>query len=77
MTISEQVLFKAEQAFGDEPGEHAADELLRAFEEAVIREAYQEAVANLRQAETAGDIAMIETTGARCAELSARLASLT
>ena len=76
-TPTERVLFEAEQAFGEEPGEHAADELLRAFEEAVIREAYQEEVANLRQAETAGDVAMIETTSARCAELSARLASLT
>jgi len=75
-TPSERVLFEAEQAFGEEPGEHAADELLHAFEEAVIREAYQEAVAALRHAEAVGDIPTIETAGARCVELSARLAQI-
>ncbi len=71
---SEPALFKAEQAFGEEPKEDAADELLRAFEEAVIREAYQEAVMNLRRAEASGDAALIGDAQNRCAKLSARLA---
>ena len=74
-TIPEPALFQAEQQFGEVPGEHAADELLRAFEEAVIREAYREAGTNLRRAESSGDVAVIKQAGARCAELSARLAA--
>ena len=72
--LPEPALFSAEQMFGEEPKEDAADELLHAFEEAVIREAYQEAVTNLRKAEAAGDAAAVRSTQAICAELSARLA---
>ena len=74
-TPPEPALFLAEQAFGEDPREDAADELLRAFEEAVIREAYQEAVADLRRAETAGDASLVEDTQRACARLSARLAA--
>jgi len=74
--LPEPVLFLAEQTFGEEPSEGAADELLSAFEEAVIREAYQEAVLNLRRAEAAGDAASIAGAQAVCAKLSAQLASL-
>ena len=74
--LPELMLFQAEQQFGEAPGEHASDELLRAFEEAVIREAYQEAVTNLRRAESSGDVALVKLAGARCAELSTRLAAL-
>ena len=73
----ESTLFKAERVFGETPAEGAADELLRAFEEAVIREAYQKAVADLRRAESAGDSAGITTAEATCAKLAARRASLT
>jgi hypothetical protein len=73
--LPEPVLFKAEQMFGEEPEEGAADELLRAFEEAVIREAYQGAVTDLRKAEAAGDVATIKGAQAVCAEISARLAA--
>jgi len=72
----ESAVFSIEQAFGESPTEDAADELLRAFEEAVIREAYQEAVANLRRAEAAGDAASIGAAQAACAGLSIRLAAL-
>ena len=75
-TLPESALFLAEQAFGDNPGEEAADELLRAFEEAVIREAYQESIIHLRRAEAAGDAVEIIHVQARCASLSARLAAL-
>jgi hypothetical protein len=72
----ESVLFFVEQTFGEDPTESAADELLRAFEEAVIREAYQESVANLRRAESAGDASLIEEAQAVCAKISLRLAAL-
>jgi DNA primase len=71
----ESVLFMAEQTFGEGPSENAADEILRAFEEAVIREAYQAAVGNLRRAEASGDPAAISYAQAECAKLSARLAA--
>jgi DNA primase len=71
---SESALFKAEESFGENPEEGAADELLRAFEEAVIREAYQAAVADLRRAESSGDSGLVVQAQALCAKLSARLA---
>ncbi|MFZ2500459.1 MAG: DNA primase [Minisyncoccia bacterium] len=73
---SEPVLFHAEQTFGEGPTEDAADELLGAFESAVVREAYQEAVANLRRAEATGDASLIENAQTACSELSRRLATL-
>lgn len=73
--LHESALFQAEQAFGEEPSDEAADELLHAFEEAIIREAYQEAVAQLRRAEAAGDAAATVSAQAACATLSARLAA--
>ena len=73
---SEQALFKAEQMFGEEPDEEAANELLRAFEETVIREMYQEAVMQLRRVEDAGDVSAVETAQAMCTKISARLAAL-
>lgn len=69
-------VFEAERQFGEAPGADAARELLGAFEAAVIREAYQEQVRALRQAETAGDSAVVEAAGARCRELAKRLAAL-
>lgn len=72
---SESALFKAEQTFGEDPTEDAADELLRAFEEAVIREAYQEAVMTLRRAEAGGDTVAVHTAQTACAKLSARLSA--
>ena len=72
----EPVLFTVEQTFGEDPAEDAADELLHAFETAVIREAYQEAVTNLRRAESTGDEEQIKQAQAICANLSVRLAAL-
>lgn len=74
--LPEPALFLAEQTFGEEPPEDAADELLRAFEEAVIREAYQAAIHELRRAEAAGDAVLLERAQASCALLSTRLSSL-
>ncbi len=73
-TLPESALLSIEQTFGEDPDAFAADELLGAFEEAVIREAYETAVANLRRAEASGDMFRIEEAQNLCAELSARLA---
>ena len=73
--LPESALFSAEQAFGESPEAAAADELLHAFEQAVIREAYQEAVTNLRRAEASGDASLVSDAQSRCANLSARLAA--
>lgn len=72
----ESALFEAERLFGHSPAENAADELLRAFEEAVIREAYQRAVTSLRQAESAGDADAITKAQTLCVQLAARRAAL-
>lgn len=74
--LPESILFGAEQMFGEEPKEDAADELLYAFEETVVREAYQEAVARLRRAESADDAVAVVVAQAICAKISARLAAL-
>ena len=74
-TLPESALFQAEQTFGENPSDGAAEELLRAFEEAVIREAYQEAVGNLRRAEASGVVSVIQEAQTLCAKLSARLAA--
>jgi len=73
-TLPESVIFDAEQTYGEHPGEGAADELLHAFEQAVLREAYQEAVTELRRAEAAGDTVAVTGAQTRCADLSLKLA---
>lgn len=73
--VPEMALFSAEQTFGENPGEGAADELLHAFELATIREAYERAVRDLRKAEAQGDASAVSSAQALCARLSARLAS--
>jgi DNA primase len=75
VSIPESALFSIEQTFGEDPDEHAGDELLHAFEEAVIREAYQAAVANLRRAEASKDASLVNDAQNECAKLSARLAA--
>lgn len=74
VTLPESALFYAEQTFGEDPGIGAADELLHAFEEAVIREAYQESVRNLRRAESANDATAIESAQLMCTKLALHLA---
>lgn len=72
----ESALFSIEQTFGEHPDERAGDELLRAFESAVIREAYEVALTNLRRAESSDNLSHIEEAQRACAKLSARLAAL-
>jgi DNA primase len=73
---SESSLFAIEQMLGLNPSIEMANELLRAFEEAVIREAYQGAVVSLRRAEASGNHEDIHKAQAECTKLSQRLAGL-
>jgi DNA primase len=73
---SESSLFAIEQMLGPDPSTETANELLRAFEESLIREAYQGAVVNLRRAEAGRDEAEIQKAQAECTKLSQRLAGL-
>lgn len=72
----ESALFAVEQIFGDDPTIEAVDELLRAFEAAIVREAYQESVGELRRAEAVGDETLIKKAQAACVRLSSRLSAL-
>lgn len=74
--LPEGELFASGVAFGEAPEEGAADDLLNAFEEAVIREAYQEAVGQLRRAEISGDSKALKQAEARCTDLAKKLAAL-
>ena len=74
--VPEALLFEVERAFGEAPTEAAAGELLHAFEEAFIREAYQKEVRNLRLAESAREEKKVHEIEATIAKLSARLAKL-
>ena len=74
--LSDSILFETEKMFGEDPAPDVADELLRAFEEAVIREAYQERVTELRRAEAAHDTEAIAAASYACQALQARLAAL-
>jgi DNA primase len=73
---SEAEIFSIEAAFGEDPPEHAADDLIRAFEEAYIREAYQEKVGELRRAEAAGEPAALKAAQSAVEEYSKRMRAL-
>ncbi len=73
---SESSLFAIEQMLGPDPSIEMVQELLRAFEESVIREAYQGAVMQLRRAEAGGNDADIQKAQTECTKLSERLARL-
>jgi DNA primase len=73
---SEADIFAIEQAFGEDPPADAAADLVRAFEEAYIREAYQEKVGELRRAEAAGDAAAALAAARAVEACSLRLRAL-
>lgn len=73
-SLPESAVFEAEQRLGERPTE--VDELLRAFEQAVLREAYDTAVIALRRAEAAGDGDATAEAQKMCAALNERMARL-
>jgi DNA primase len=75
--VSDAAIFEIEHAYGEDPAEESIDELLRAFEGAYVREAYQKAVANLKKAEGSGSTAQIIKAQKEVLELGKRLGALT
>ena len=71
----EDMIFEAGIAFGEAPGETDADDLIHAFEKALLAERLQAATARLRVAEASHDEATIKEAGKECQELTRLLAS--
>jgi hypothetical protein len=71
----EHHIFEAGIAFGEAPGETDADDLIVAFEKALLAEQLQAATARLRVAETSRDEDQIRQAGQECEELRKRLSS--
>jgi DNA primase len=74
--LDERAVFEAGSVFGESPDEHSADDLLKGFETAVVREALSAATAALRTAESVGDVTSAAEAQKQSQELSVRLASL-
>lgn len=70
----EDMIFEAGIAFGEAPGEMDADDLIVAFEKALLAEQLQAATARLRIAETSRDENQIKEAGQECEALRKRLA---
>lgn len=71
----EDKIFEAGIAFGEAPGETDADDLIHAFEKALLAERLQAATARLRVAEASKDEATIKEAGKECQELARLLSS--
>ncbi|MES2668139.1 MAG: DNA primase [Patescibacteria group bacterium] len=69
----EDMIFEAGIAFGEAPGETDADDLIVAFEKALLAEQLQAATARLRIAETSRDESQIREAGQACEELRKKL----
>ena len=72
----ERALFEAGIAFGEQPGEHDADDLLRVFERTSLTEELKFATDALRRAESNNDAEAIRTYAESCRTISARLGQL-
>jgi hypothetical protein len=72
----ERVLFETGILYGEAPAEHAADDTLKRFEKAELSRAYEDALAALRQAESAGDEAAIRSAEAACDTVRKAIAAL-
>ncbi len=75
--VSKRALFEAGIALGEHPDINAADDLIRSFERLVLEEQYTEVLAQLRQAQSVGDIDAQKKSEAVCAQLLKRIASCT
>ena len=71
----EHHIFEAGIAFGEAPGETAADDLIQAFEKARLAERLQDATARLRMAEASKDSALIQEAQKECEAIRKAIAS--
>lgn len=74
--LGERILFEVGLLFGEAPTREAGDDLLRAFERAVLTERLDGAVMRLRLAESSKDEAGVKEALTECKDISARLALL-
>lgn len=72
---SERAIFEVELAFGEEPGEHDADELIRSFARVVLERQYSEELTVLRRAQAQQDTEVEKQAEMNCATLLKRIAS--
>jgi DNA primase len=75
--VDERALFEAGLTYGETPDEHAGDEVLQMFEQALLAGKLREATQDLRAAEAAGDHEAMSAAMRACRDISARLASFT
>jgi DNA primase len=72
----ERVSFETGILYGEAPGEHAADDVLKRFEKSALTKAYDDALTELRRAERGGDPESIRAAEAACAKLVIAIAAL-
>ncbi|MDO8604343.1 MAG: DNA primase [bacterium] len=78
VTNKDELIFEAEARFhGSERVAEELDELLKAFEEEVLREKFTAKMAELRQAEQKGDVPLAEKLLTECQSISKELHTLT
>jgi DNA primase len=71
--VPERSLFEAGLSFGENPSESAADDLVRAFEQAYLSDLLAEATARLRRAEAMKDQNSIQEAAKACMDISRRI----
>ena len=71
----EDMIFEAGIAFGEAPGVTDADELIVAFEKALLAEQLQAATARLRVAETSRDETQIKEAEKDCQDITRKLSA--
>lgn len=74
-SLPEQDVFEAGIAYGENPDEHAADDLIRALEKATLTDRLAAATITLRTAETSGDDMQARAAADECRTLTKALAS--
>lgn len=73
--LPEHEVFEAGIAYGEHPDEHAADDLIRALEKAILTDRLAAATHTLRLAETAGDEMAARAAADECRTIAKALAS--
>jgi DNA primase len=76
IALDERALFEANVLFGETPPETAGEDMVRAFERAVLAERLEEATRELRRAESAKDEDAVKAALQTCKTLSEQLAVL-
>lgn len=73
--LPEHEVFEAGIAYGEHPDEHAADDLVKALEKAILTDRLADATTRLRTAETSGDEMLARAAADECRTLARALAA--